>query len=184
YLMSDCLPALWTPPRSLDLALPPDRRLLDAFLAGRATSTLKAYGADLKAFARWAGSTSITAAVAQLLACARPRAVEVVLAWRNALVAQGLASATIARRLSTLRALAQLGRLLGLIGWDLADVQAPPVESYRDTAGPGVPAVRRMLEALAGRRGAKARRDAAIVRLLFDVALRRGPGRSPRPRPP
>ena len=46
--------------------------------------------------------------------------------------------------------------------------------TYRDTRGPGLDAVRSMLAVVNGRTGPKATRDRALVRVLFDLALRRG----------
>jgi integrase/recombinase XerC len=47
-------------------------------------------------------------------------------------------------------------------------------EVLKDMRGPGVPAVRRLLKAAAGKENEpKAARDVAILRLLFDLALRR-----------
>src|SRR5205807_250629 len=63
---------------------------------------------------------------------------------------------------------------MGLLDYDLADVTSPRVEVLRDTAGPGSPAVRAMLGLLAAGDTPKARRDAAVVRLLHDAALRCG----------
>ena len=47
-------------------------------------------------------------------------------------------------------------------------------EPYRDTRGPGHSGVRLLLERLATPRDAKGTRDTAIVRLLYDLGLRRG----------
>ena len=46
-------------------------------------------------------------------------------------------------------------------------------EAYRDTAGPGKKGFKRMLEAAAARTDAKGVRDRALLRLLFDLGLRR-----------
>ena len=59
-----------------------------------------------------------------------------------------------------------------MIGWtiDVGNVKARP---YRDTAGCGAAGYRRLLEHLDGRGDPKTVRDRAIVRLLFERALRR-----------
>jgi integrase/recombinase XerC len=84
------------------------------------------------------------------------------------MIDRGLAPATVNRRLAALRSLVKLARTVGLVPWQL---ELPNVRrlAYRDTTGPGVDVVRRMLEALAGMP-----RDYAILRLLYDLGLRRG----------
>jgi integrase/recombinase XerC len=67
----------------------------------------------------------------------------------------------------------KLARLLGMVPWIL-DVQSPKMESYRDTRGPGEEAYAAMLKATDNWRGPKKIRDIAILRLLHDLALRRG----------
>ena len=46
--------------------------------------------------------------------------------------------------------------------------------SYKDTRGPGVYRVRRMIEKSERRDDTTGRRDAAILHLLYDLGLRRG----------
>jgi integrase len=48
------------------------------------------------------------------------------------------------------------------------------IKRYRDTCGPDLDGVRRLLAHLERRCDPKAIRDRAIVRTLFDLALRRG----------
>jgi integrase/recombinase XerC len=83
------------------------------------------------------------------------------------MMAQGLRPATRNRRLSAVRSALKLGRQLGLLNWALESPGERTV-AYRDTVGPGEPAYRAMLDAAAGAR------DAAILRLLHDLGLRRG----------
>ena len=83
---------------------------------------------------------------------------------------------TIGRRLSALRSLVKLARQLGRITWTL-DVEAPRTVPYRDTTGPGGlgqdPCHGRE-RADGTRRTAEAKRNLALLRLLHDLALRRG----------
>src|SRR5262249_35191138 len=97
---------------------------------------------------------------------------ETVLHFRTALQARGLAPATINRRLAALRSLVKLARTLGLVSWVL-EVEGVRAESYRDTRGPGHAGFRKLLLTLAGRRDTKAVRDRALLRLLYDLGLRR-----------
>src|SRR6202007_259681 len=79
--------------------------------------------------------------------------------------------ATINRRIATLRSVVAFARTLGFCDWQLA-VRGGKAQPYRDTRGPGADGVRKMLNNLARRGDAKAIRDAALVRLMFDLALR------------
>lgn len=96
-----------------------------------------------------------------------------VLGYRSHLVDRGLSPATVNRRLAALRSLVKLGRTLGVITWSL---EVPNLKSraYRDTRGPGRPAVRAMMERCLERDDRKGVRDYALLRLLFDLGLRRG----------
>ena len=92
--------------------------------------------------------------------------------FRTQLQARGLAPATINRRLAALRSLVKLARTLGLVPWIL-EVEGVRTESYRDTRGPGHAGFGKLLDILAGRRDTKALRDRALLRLLYDLGLRR-----------
>jgi len=148
-------------------------RLLGLFLAGCSPHTLRAYRRDLEDFARIAGVPSGEQATAALL-CAGPGAAnERALAYRADLQARRLAPATVNRRLAALRSLVKLARTLGLVSWGL-EVPGLRVEAYRDTRGPGPDGFRKLLARLNGRQDFAALRDRALLRLLYDLALRRG----------
>lgn len=150
--------------------------VLDAFLVGRNPRTLRAYDRDLADFARFLGAPAAGPAVELLLSLPHGQANAAALGYRAHLVGRGLKSATIARRLSALRSVVKLARTLGRIAWAL-DVESPRSEPYRDTAGPGDAGWRAMLDRArdaAADGSAKGLRDLAIIRLLHDLALRRG----------
>lgn len=145
--------------------------LVRAFLAGRSLRTLTAYRADLEDFRTFVHAPSLDAAAAALLVN-QGDGNAIALAYRASLLDRGLAPATVNRRLAALRSLAKVGRLLGWIPWAL-DVESVKGAKYRDTRGPGTQGVRHMLDQLESRRDRKGVRDTAIVRLLYDIALRR-----------
>jgi integrase/recombinase XerC len=62
---------------------------------------------------------------------------------------------------------------LGVITWAL-EIPNLKAQSYRDTKGPGRPAVRAMMEHCRARGDRKGVRDFALLRILFDLGLRRG----------
>jgi integrase/recombinase XerC len=125
-------------------------------------------------FAKWFGASTAGAAMSELLAGSMGRANERLHAYRGAMLDAGLAPSTVNRRLSALRSIVKLGRTFGLVTWTL-EVDGVKAKAYRDTKGPGlagVTAVKR--QAASHKSPAKAARDVAIVRVLFDLALRRG----------
>lgn len=147
------------------------QRPVEAFLAGRADKTKTAYASDLRAFALWLGVPTPEAAIAHLLDQAAGDANALALDWKAEMLEAKLASATVGRRLATLRSLTRAARMTGRITWQL-DVSAPKGEAYRDTRGPGADGVDRMLAATPADSFVGCR-DRAIIRLLFDLALRR-----------
>jgi integrase/recombinase XerC len=146
--------------------------LVEAFLSGRNARTLRAYRQDLEAFRSFVGSDSIEQVVQFLVSQPHGDANRIALGYKASLVEQGLQAATVNRRLAALRAVVKLARLLGLVPWSL-EIENLPNQPYRDTRGPGGPGVRRLLAVLDGRPGAKGARDLAILRLLYDLGLRR-----------
>jgi integrase/recombinase XerC len=165
-------PGLAAPTTALEVVTPPAARLVAAFLAGRSPRTLLAYRRDLEDFARWCGAPSAEASCARLLSGGHGEANAQALAYRAALLARGLAPATVNRRLAAVRSLVALARTLGLVPWTL-DVEGVRSEAYRDTRGCGAEGFRKMLATLDGQAGGKAARDRALLRLLYDLGLRR-----------
>jgi integrase/recombinase XerC len=160
--------------------------LLQRFLNRRKASTIEAYRKDLTHFAGWLG-LPLRDAVARLLACDQGQANRLLDHYaghmRSTSPAPGsgssaprLSPATVNRRLAAIRSLVKMARLHGLVAWTI-DVEGERVEPYRDTRGPGRPAVRRMVDQLdeaEGWRRPKAARDRALLRLMWDLGLRRG----------
>lgn len=147
--------------------------LLDDFLSGRNERTLQAYRQDLEDFRAFVGTATPDDAAALLLSHGHGHANELALRFKAHLLERGLAPATVNRRLAALRSLVKLARTLGFVPWSL-EVANVRTEAYRDTRGPGRSGYRRLLDELDKRLDAKAVRDRAVVRLLYDVALRRG----------
>ena len=95
------------------------------------------------------------------------------LAWRAAMQEAGLAPATINRRHSAVRSALRFARTIGATTW-VPEVKGLKAQTYRDTRGPGLDGTRALLRAAAEKSPAKAARDTAIIRLMFDLGLRRG----------
>lgn len=156
------------------LTFRPDPQLLvQTFLQGRTPKTLRAYREDLADFAAFVGANSREEAAAHLLKQEQGAAVALVMRYRDHLRGERkLSPATVNRRLAALRSLLKLARMLGLSTLQI-EVSNLPQECYRDTRGPGKEGFREMLNELSLRRDKKGVRDRAILRLLFDLALRR-----------
>jgi integrase/recombinase XerC len=147
--------------------------LLQTFLAGRNERTLQAYQNDLEQFRVFVDAPTVADAVNALLAGGQGAANGAVLRFRAHLSDKNRSPATINRALSALRALLKLARMLGAVSWSL-DVPNVPAESYRDTRGPGVAGVKRVLATTNGTENERINlRDRAILRLLYDLGLRR-----------
>lgn len=147
--------------------------LVESFLAGRSPRTLEAYGQDLRDFAHYIGAETSEEAARRLMAGGKGHANETAHAYRADLLDRGLSPSTVNRRLAALRSLVKMGRLFGVVDFTL-DVESVKSQTYRDTRGPGRDGVRLLLGKLAARTDRKATRDHALVRLLFDLGLRRG----------
>ena len=150
------------------------KTLLTTFLSARCHNTATAYHLDLFDFAKYLINTkSITQACHRLLANGHREANDLAINYRNHLIERRLQPATVNRRLATLRALVKLAINLGLIDWQLRPDKLPN-KPYRDTTGPTPGTIAQMLEHLAQQQTAIATRNIAILRLLFDLGLRRG----------
>lgn len=165
------------PPRdmtsSLRTAKPDPELLVSSFLSGRNPRTLRAYREDLEAFRAFIGAETAAEAVAHLLSHDAGAANALALSYRAHLLEERqLSPATVNRRLAALRSVVKLGRMLGLTTLTL-EVESLPVQKYRDTRGPGREGVQELLCELKGKQDKKAVRDRALVRLLYDLALRR-----------
>lgn len=154
-------------------ARPSPSRLVAAFLAGRNPRTLAAYRQDLENFRAFVGAEDLSQAAELLLTRGHGEANALGLDYRTSLLERGLSPATVNRRLAAVRSLVRLARTLGFVPWTL-EVESVKSEAYRDTRGPGRVGFRRLLDELDYRRDAKGTRDRAVLRLLYDLALRRG----------
>lgn len=140
----------------------------------RSISTRKAYDRDLKHFFTTMFAVDATAEwVVRFLALPQAVALEWVVRYKSAMIGQGLSEATVNRRLSALKALTHKGRVLGVCGYTLEDIKGETVIKYRDTSGV-TPGEFKQILLTCDRSTAKGVRDYAILRLLWDNALRRG----------
>lgn len=149
----------------------PHELLLKNFLSGKSKQTIKAYSDDLNCFKKYLKLKTIDEVPQYLLSLTIGQANATVISYKNNLLDQGMQSATINRKLASIRSLVKMGRTFGLINWTL-EVRNEKSESYRDTSGPGKVNFQKMLESVLVQDNIKSVRDYAILRLLFDLALR------------
>jgi integrase/recombinase XerC len=161
--MNELLPPQITEPLSL----------IEAFFASKSKVTLRAYDRDLRDFQDFIQAPSLEAAAKRFLSVGQGPANALALSYKAHLLRENLAPATINRRLAALRSLVALGRVVGVCSFSL-EVDPLKVQALRDTRGPGHEGVKKMLSLLVSRTDKKARRDYALLRLMFDLALRRG----------
>jgi len=153
-------------------SLPSGDRLVSAFFADKNERTLKAYQNDLEDFRSFLGAQDLNEAASRLFSCGPGEANSLVLDYRTSLRDRGLKAATVNRRLAALRSLVKLARTLGAVSWTL-EIKSLKEEAYRDTSGPGEDGVRSLFSLFKDRKTPKMKRDYAILRLLWDLGLRR-----------
>jgi integrase/recombinase XerC len=137
-------------------------------------NTKRTYAAALNDFfTQLTGNSANPQQIQEFLNLSQFEAVGVLLKYKGLLLDLGLAPSTINTRLSAVKSLANHARKLGQCGFTLQDVTHVHVEKYRDTSGVGVEVYRSILQEV-DRSSLKGKRDYAILRLLWDNALRRG----------
>jgi len=158
-----------------DFCIDTDPDVIEQLLSDtRSPNTKRAYEKDLKDFFLFISGRSLSQnLVLEFLHLEERHAVAVVLKYKAHLVnVKKLAEATVNRRLSAIKSLSAMGRKLGVCVYTLEDVKGEKVESYRDTTGI-TPADFSKVLGLVDRTTLKGKRDYAILRLLWDNALRR-----------
>jgi integrase/recombinase XerC len=149
------------------------RELLKSFFDGRRATTHRTYRQGLECFAQFLGQPTPEFASAVLFAQKPAGANKMALDWKNWMVGEKYAAATVNNRLAALRALVKMGKILGLVGWEI-EIKGLRDDPYRDTKGPGLQSVIDQIQVLRERRDPKGARDALILALMAIMGLRRG----------
>ncbi|OKH29951.1 hypothetical protein NIES2119_31770 [[Phormidium ambiguum] IAM M-71] len=156
--------------------LPLERDIMQCLIEDkRSSNTKRAYATDLGYFFQFAyGSKPTPEMVKAFLSLSRRQAVSLVLQWKASMMSASLAEATVNRRLAAIKSLVRFAHeKFDACEWTLDAVKGERVESYRDTTGIGPNDYRRVIS-LCDRTTVQGKRDYAILRLLWDNALRRG----------
>lgn len=140
----------------------------------RSANTKRAYQNDLNDFfMTMTGAEATPAKINQFLSMTRFEGIRVGLQYKGNMIERGLAEATINRRLAAVRSLVKYAKMIGLCEWDLSDLQGERAKQYRDTSGITVEQMGDMLK-VPDRSLVKGKRDYALLRLFWELALRRG----------
>ena len=148
--------------------------VLEQFLIDKRNAlTRKAYSDDLNDFFLiTTGERATKDSVLEFLHLERSAACAVVLNYKAKLFDKGLSEATVNRRLAAIKSLCAMGRKLGICHFTLEDIKGEKVQQYRDTSGISPDEYRKVL-ALCDKTKIYGIRDYALLKLLWDNALRR-----------
>jgi integrase/recombinase XerC len=140
----------------------------------RSEQTKRAYEKDLKDFFQFAtGTASSPEMISQFLSLDRFKAIAIVSEYKAAIIKKRLSEATLNRRLAAVKALVNYAQKIGKCDWSLQDIKGEKVKKYRDTSGINLEQFKRML-AVPDLSTHMAKRDYALLKLLWDNMLRRG----------
>jgi integrase/recombinase XerC len=138
-----------------------------------ADSTRDKYVKAIEHFCQFAYQSSATPEmIAKFLSLDRYGALELVFAYRRDSIDRQLSPSTFNLRLAALKSLVDLARKLGKTTIDLSDCKSLAVVPYRDTKGISPADFSKLLQQV-DRDSVGGARDYAILRLIWDHALRR-----------
>jgi len=143
--------------------------LLDTFLKTKSSRTRKAYLQDFAHLASFLDMPSAETVLMVLLAKGPSYTLEQINKYQDFLEQRGLHCSTINRKLSAIRAIITYAQEVGRIDWELS---LPNIRMSSKQERNQLPAVKRLISSV-DRTTSKSYRDFAILRLIFDLALRR-----------
>ena len=171
--MQSPVPKIIPVPNSPEVTRSSSDLLADFLRLKISANTRRNYGKAIADFCRRNYDSEISEQLLTQFFCLhQPEAVYQVLQYRQLLIEAKLAPSTINVRLSALKSFVDYARQVEQCSFNLADVNCLKVESYGDTTGIAVAGFREMLQ-IPDRTTLKGMRDYAILRLLWDNALRR-----------
>ena len=147
--------------------------LVEAFFSGKSEKTIESYRRDLRTFGEFLGAEDIKDAAQRIFSLSHGEANAQGLRYRKHLSKdKGLKPTTVNRHLASLRSLVALGQALGMIPWKLS-VKNEKTTPYKDLSGPDTTGIRLLLLAAESGGGKLAKRNRALLMILYTVGLRR-----------
>ena len=146
--------------------------LLQAFKMGRNAETLRGYETSLAQFAQHLGEPNIGAGIRRFCFMSAGEAFLCARSFQQSLLDAKRSSGTVNSRLKAVKALARFARDLELVTWGLK-VTPLKVQACRDTRGPGLEEVAKIIRYCESQSDPFSKRNLAMVRLNFDLSLRR-----------
>jgi integrase/recombinase XerC len=135
--------------------------------------TRQEYAKSIDYFCRsMAPDRSLTIFLQEFLDSTKQQAIHLVLEWRQHLLNEGKASATINLRISALKSLVEYAGKQDACSFSLSEIKSLKSQRYKDNPGVSVDDYRSILD-LVDRSTDLGIRDYAILLLLWDLALRR-----------
>jgi integrase/recombinase XerC len=136
-------------------------------------ATRKSYAASLKDFFRRRFDRSVSPeAIEQFLSCSEHDGISHALAYRGQLLEAGLSAATVNARLAGLKSFVTHAAKRKLCTFRLDDIKSVKAQSYKDTRGISIELFQQLIDGI-DRSTSIGKRDYAMLRLLWDNALRR-----------
>jgi integrase/recombinase XerC len=147
--------------------------LVEAFFSGKSEKTIESYRHDLKTFSEFLGAEDIKEAAKQIFSWSHGEANALALRYRKRLSKErGLKPTTVNRHLASLRSLVAMGQALGIVPWKLS-VKNEKTTAYKDISGPDTTGIKLLLMAADFRGDKLARRNRALLMMLYTAGLRR-----------
>jgi integrase/recombinase XerC len=136
-------------------------------------ATRRSYAAALKDFFQRELETEVSVAMIEsFLRLPEREAIGHVLNYRGQLLSAGLAAATVNARLAALRSFVIHAYKRKLCNFRLDDIKSVKAQSYKDTRGISIELFQQLIDEI-DRSTSMGKRDYAMLRLLWDNALRR-----------
>ena len=142
-----------------------ERDVMAAFFARRSPRTVEAYRGDLHLFAKWCDVEPGNELAKFIFGLGPGKANALLMEWSNEMQ-QTCAPHTVNRRLSTVRSLVKLGRMLGIVTWTLDVEGVKSARNVRDMRGPEAAGIERLF------RATRTAFDRAALHLLYTRGLR------------
>jgi integrase/recombinase XerC len=146
------------------------RAMADDFFGSLSPRTRATYQSNLTAFARFVGAASIPEAIETLTSGGAGAAFTTLSRWKTDLLASGLSGATVNSRMGAVRSMLGFANDCGRIAWRVK-VRKASSES-KSMRGPSPQQMQALFAACSGV-DPMAVRDMALLRLLYNTALRR-----------